>query len=74
VPEVNQQLAAFAETHRGVTLADWDGTIVGVPGGLAGDDIHPNPSGGAAYAAAVQSALDELLERSEQPKRARSGR
>lgn len=68
VPEVNQQLAAFAEQHRGVTLADWAGTIPQVPDGLAGDDIHPNPSGGIAYAEVVQSALDELQTLKEQPK------
>lgn len=68
VPEVNQQLADFADAHRGVTLADWAGTIPAVPDGLAGDDIHPNPSGGVAYAAAVQGALEELQTRKEQPK------
>lgn len=67
IPEVNAQLRAFADKHRGVTLAEWDETIVGVPGGLAGDDIHPNPSGGEAYAQAVQRAFDALLERDEQP-------
>lgn len=68
IPEVNQQLADFADAHRGVTLADWAGVIPQVPDGLAGDDIHPNPSGGVAYAAAVQSALDELQTPKEQPK------
>lgn len=69
VPEVNQKLRAFADAHRGVTLADWEAAIPLVPGGLAGDDIHPNPSGGEAYSAVVQSALDALLEKNEQPKR-----
>lgn len=68
IPEVNQQLRTFADKHRGVTLADWAGTIPGVPGGLAGDDIHPNPSGGIAYASTVQAALDALREKNEQPK------
>lgn len=67
VPEVNQQLRAFADAHRGVTLADWAAAIPLVPGGLAGDDIHPNPSGGEAYAATVRVALDALLEKNEQP-------
>lgn len=68
IAEVNQQLSDFAERHRGVVLADWAGAIAEVPGGLAGDDIHPNPSGGVAYAEAVQRALDALVERDEQPK------
>lgn len=67
VPEVNEVLRSFAEANRGVTLADWAAAIPLVPGGLAGDDIHPNPSGGEAYAASVQLALDALRERSEQP-------
>ena len=71
IPEVNQKLRAFADAHRGVTLADWEAAIPLVPGGLAGDDIHPNPSGGEAYAQAVQAALDELLDKSEQPKPAK---
>lgn len=69
IPEVNQQLAAFARKHRGVTLADWNATIPRVEGGLAPDEIHPNPSGGTAYAESVQQALDALLERDEQPKK-----
>ena len=69
IPEVNQQLRAFADEHRGVTLADWEASIAGVPDGLAGDGIHPNPSGGVAYALSVQRALNELLERNEQPEK-----
>lgn len=72
IPEVNQQLRAFADAHRGVTLADWAAAIPQVPGGLAGDDIHPNPSGGVAYAASVQTALDALLDPKEQPKRSQT--
>ncbi len=67
VPEVNQQLRAFADAHRGVTVADWEATIPLVPGGLAGDEVHPNPIGGEAYAASVRAALDALLEKNEQP-------
>ena len=70
VPEVNQQLADFAAAHRGVVLADWASAIPQVPDGLAGDDIHPNPIGGIAYAEAVQTALSELQSRKEQPKQA----
>lgn len=73
IPEVNQQLRAFADAHRGVTLADWEAAIPLVPGGLAGDGVHPNPSGGEAYAATVRVALDALLEKSEQPLPAKGG-
>ena len=41
-------------------MADWDGKVAGVPGALAGDEIHPNPSGGVIYAESVQAALDAL--------------
>lgn len=69
IPEVNQQLAAFADRHRGITLADWNAAIPLVPDGLAPDEIHPNPSGGTAYAQAIQVALDALLQRDELPTR-----
>jgi len=69
IPEVNAQLAAFADKYRGVTLADWNATIPQVPDGLAPDEIHPNPAGGEAYAQCVRLALDALLERDEQPLR-----
>ncbi|WP_017793394.1 acyltransferase family protein [Leucobacter salsicius] len=60
IPGVNETITAFAAAHRGVVVADWDGNVTGVPGALAGDEIHPNPSGGIIYAQSVQSALDAL--------------
>ncbi|MCW2288574.1 peptidoglycan/LPS O-acetylase OafA/YrhL [Leucobacter luti] len=57
---VNEELTRFADAHRGVVVADWSGAVSGVEGALAGDDIHPNPSGGEIYATAVQRALEEL--------------
>ncbi|MBK0419757.1 acetyltransferase [Leucobacter sp. CSA1] len=60
IPGVNALLADYAAAHRGVVLADWDGTIAPHPDLLAGDGIHPGPSGGALYAETVQQALDEL--------------
>ncbi|GAB2560043.1 acyltransferase family protein [Leucobacter ruminantium] len=60
IPGVNQQLADYAAAHRGVVVADWAGSVNGVDGALAGDGIHPNPSGGEIYAEAVQRALEEL--------------
>lgn len=69
IPEVNQKVQAFADKNRGLRLADWAAAIPLIHGGLAGDDIHPNPSGGVAYAQAVHAALDALHEKNEQPKR-----
>ncbi|WP_244304524.1 acyltransferase family protein [Leucobacter viscericola] len=60
IPGVNQTLAAYAQTHRGVVMADWNGAVTGVPDALADDGIHPNPSGGDIYAGAVEKALKEL--------------
>ncbi|UOQ57980.1 acetyltransferase [Leucobacter allii] len=60
IPGVNAELAAFADAHRGVVVADWAGAVDGVPDALAGDGIHPNPSGGVIYAEAVQRAIDAL--------------
>ncbi|WP_024356795.1 acyltransferase family protein [Leucobacter chironomi] len=60
IPGVNELLTSYAAAHRGVVVADWTGAVTGVPDALAGDDIHPNPSGGEIYAAAVQRALDEV--------------
>lgn len=60
IPGVNETITAFADAHRGVVVADWNGTVAGVEGALAGDEIHPNPSGGEIYARSVQKALDEL--------------
>ncbi len=62
IPGVNAELARFAEAHRGVVVADWTGAVAGVPDALAGDDIHPNPSGGEIYAGAITAALLELQE------------
>lgn len=60
IPEVNETLASFAKNRRGVVLADWNAAVAGVPDALAGDGIHPNPSGGEIYAATVRQALEEL--------------
>lgn len=61
IPPGNQTLADFAASHRGVVVANWDGDIsTQDPSLLAGDGIHPNPSGGAIYADAIAKALGEL--------------
>ena len=60
VPEVNEQLTAFADEHRGVVVADWNGSIAPHPELLAGDLVHPHPEGGEVYATAIANAIDEL--------------
>ncbi len=61
IPGVNAALAEYADAHRGVVVADWNGSISRAPSSaLAGDGIHPNPNGGELYAACVQQALDDL--------------
>lgn len=65
IPGVNAELDRFAGAHRGVVVADWTGAVTGVPDALAGDDIHPNPSGGEIYAASVQRALERLQDPAE---------
>lgn len=60
IGEVNETLASFANTRRGVVLADWDAAIAPHPEMLAGDGIHPGASGGKIYAKSVRQALEEL--------------
>lgn len=61
IPGVNAELAAFADSHRGVTLAGWDEAIAGNYDYLAADGIHPGADGGRVYAATVVSAIDQLF-------------
>lgn len=61
IPGVNALLAQYAASHRGVVLAEWDAAITPHPEMLAGDGIHPEPSGGELYASAIQDALAKLL-------------
>lgn len=60
IPEVNTQLSAFADAHRGVVVADWNAGIAPHPEMLAGDQIHPHPSGGEIYASLVADAVAAL--------------
>lgn len=60
IAEVNAALAAYADSHRGVVVADWDEIVSSKPEALAGDGIHPNPSGGELYASAITDALLDL--------------
>lgn len=58
IPGVNAALAAFAASHPRVVVADWAQAIAPQLDLLAGDEIHPGPTGGALYAATVAAAID----------------
>ncbi|WP_342001821.1 acetyltransferase [Microbacterium sp. LWH7-1.2] len=62
IPGVNAELAAFAEDHRNVIVADWSGAIAPHEDLLAGDKIHPGAEGGRIFADTVAAAVDELAE------------
>jgi peptidoglycan/LPS O-acetylase OafA/YrhL len=59
---VNAELAEFAEHRSRVALADWHDAIAPHVDVLAGDRIHPGPTGGAIYAETVAAALDSLAD------------
>lgn len=58
IPGVNAELTSFAASHPRVVLADWSHAIEPQADLLAGDRIHPGPTGGAIYAATVADAID----------------
>ena len=57
---VNDILADYAARHRRVELADWHDAIAPHTDVLAGDNIHPGPTGGRIYAGTVRDALERL--------------
>ncbi|MDR6200395.1 peptidoglycan/LPS O-acetylase OafA/YrhL [Microbacterium sp. SORGH_AS428] len=57
IPGVNADIAAFARTHRGVQVADWQSAIAPHLDLLAGDEVHPGDAGGRIYADTVVAAL-----------------
>ena len=57
---VNSTLAEFAAGNRRVELSNWHATIAGRLDLLAGDHVHPGPTGGQLYADEVRGALDRL--------------
>lgn len=59
---VNAELADFSKHRSQVALADWHDAIAPHVDVLAGDGIHPGPTGGAIYADAVAAALDSLAD------------
>ncbi|MDO8338131.1 MAG: acetyltransferase, partial [Microcella sp.] len=58
--EVNSTLAAFADRYRAVELSDWRSAIQSRLDLLAGDQIHPGPTGGKVYAEALEAPLTRL--------------
>lgn len=62
IPGVNAELAAFADDHRNVIVADWSGAIASHEDLLAGDKIHPGAAGGRIFADTVAAAVDELAD------------
>jgi hypothetical protein len=59
---VNALLAEFAAGNRRVELANWHNVIAGRLDLLAGDHVHPGPTGGQLYADEVRAALHRLDE------------
>lgn len=78
IPEVNADLAAFADSHRAVWVADWSGSIAPHKELLAGDDIHPGEAGGDVFAHSVETALEhaekDRIRAAQQQAQAPSGR
>ncbi len=58
--DVNATLAELATGNRRVELANWHDIIAGQLDLLAGDRVHPGPTGGQLYADEVQAALKRL--------------
>ncbi|SBS73487.1 acyltransferase family protein [uncultured Microbacterium sp.] len=60
IPGVNRELAAFAASHHGVSIADWSSAIDDRTDLLAGDRIHPGASGAKVFADAVATAVQRV--------------
>ena len=58
--EVNGTLSQFAADYENVELSDWYAAISPHISILARDQIHPGPTGGRIYTAALQAALSRL--------------
>jgi hypothetical protein len=58
--EVNGTLAQFAADYQNVELSDWYTAISPHISILARDQIHPGPTGGRIYTAALEAALKRL--------------
>ncbi len=62
IPGVNDEIAAFARTHRDVLVADWAAAIATHRDLLAGDEIHPGEAAGRIFADTVGQALAQAQE------------
>lgn len=62
IPGVNDEIAAFARTHRDVLVADWAAAIAPHRELLAGDEIHPGEAAGRIFADTVGQALTQAQE------------
>ncbi len=63
IPGVNKILAAYAQSHRNVELANWHAAIQPHIDYLATDLIHAGgPKGGHIYATAIMDAIQRLAE------------
>jgi len=60
IPGVNRDLAAFADAHPGIVVADWTGAIADHEDLLAGDGIHPGTAAGHVFADAVAAAVESI--------------
>jgi len=54
---VNNELTAFDLAEPGVVIADWAGAVGAHQDLLAGDHIHPGPTGGRLFAETVATAV-----------------
>ncbi|WP_156109852.1 acyltransferase family protein [Cryobacterium sp. MLB-32] len=59
---VNASLADYSARKRLVELANWHDAIAPHTDLLAGDGVHPGPTGGQIYADSVTTALQRLAE------------
>lgn len=62
IDESNVRLRETARAHRTVEVADWDATISTRLDLLAGDQVHPGPTGSALYSDEVRAALQRLAD------------
>ncbi len=62
IPGVNDEIAAFARSHRDVQVADWAGAIAPHRDLLAGDEVHPGEAAGRIFADVVGQALAQAQE------------
>ncbi|RZT58388.1 peptidoglycan/LPS O-acetylase OafA/YrhL [Microcella alkaliphila] len=62
IDESNTRLHETARAYRQVEVADWNATISGRLDLLAGDQVHPGPTGSTLYSAEIREALQRLAD------------